>query len=211
MPVKVRIPQNGRVARRKVSDTANKTRPTYRKHEIIDLDGNKIPDDKIARSPQGAAAMVPTDDFIEDVSALIKQGNYLGTAVRACGIGLSTFNGWMKAVSEEALSKIHTEEDFKKLAPHMKLAEAVVVAAAQAEVDRVDIIDKAAQLGQWTSAAWWLERRFPERWGKRGFVDHSVHGRLEHVHSLAKGLQEDKNFANEAIDLFESSSESTDG
>ena len=38
------------------------------------------------------------------------------------------------------------------------------------------LIAKAAGEGNWQAAAWWLERRFPERWGRRERVDATVRG-----------------------------------
>ena len=113
-------------------------------------------------------------------------------------------------VSEDNLSRVKTEEEFKKLEMHMKLAEGIVQAASDAEVDKVEIIDKSAQLGQWGAAAWWLSHRHPQRWGKRTFVSQKIDARHEHVHSIAQNILGDENYTSKAIDLFEESTETTD-
>ena len=45
-------------------------------------------------------------------------------------------------------------------------ADAVKKAEGDAEVRNVAIIARAAQSGSWQAAAWWLERRYPEAYGR---------------------------------------------
>jgi len=48
-----------------------------------------------------------------------------------------------------------------------ELAARIAQAEAQAEIDHLSVITRAAESGTWQAAAWWLERRAPERWGRR--------------------------------------------
>lgn len=48
---------------------------------------------------------------------------------------------------------------------------AIKEAEAAAEVRNVTIIQKAAQDGTWTAAAWWLERRRHENWKRRQQIE----------------------------------------
>jgi hypothetical protein len=45
-------------------------------------------------------------------------------------------------------------------------------ARATFEATRVDIVKKAGDDGEWTAAAWWLERFEPEQYGKRQVMRH---------------------------------------
>jgi hypothetical protein len=51
--------------------------------------------------------------------------------------------------------------------PFAEFADAIQKAQADAETRNVALIAKAAQDGTWTAAAWWLERKYPERWGRK--------------------------------------------
>jgi hypothetical protein len=48
-----------------------------------------------------------------------------------------------------------------------EFSEAVQLALAKAEVALVRLIRRAAARGTWQAAAWLLERRYPEHWGRR--------------------------------------------
>jgi hypothetical protein len=48
---------------------------------------------------------------------------------------------------------------------------AVTRAEAEAEVACTGTIKKAAQDGDWHAAAWWLERRRAEDWGRKDRID----------------------------------------
>lgn len=52
--------------------------------------------------------------------------------------------------------------------------DAVEKAEHVAEARATSLVIKAAYEGQWTAAAWWLERRRPDDYGKRLSVDVSI-------------------------------------
>ncbi len=85
----------------------------------------------------------------------IAEGNYLETASAIGGITYATLNNWMNKGSS-ALSGAYFE-----------FFDAVKKAEAEAEALRISRISKAGQAGNWQADAWYLERRYPERWGKR--------------------------------------------
>ncbi len=76
----------------------------------------------------------------------IRGGNYIETAVRYAGVSLSAFYEWQ--------------------AEFVDFAEAIKRARAEAETRNVTIIQQAART-QWQAGAWWLERSFPDRFGRR--------------------------------------------
>lgn len=51
-----------------------------------------------------------------------------------------------------------------------EFSEAVKKAASEAEVRNVLTI-RDASAKTWQAAAWWLERRYPEKWGKQPRID----------------------------------------
>jgi transposase len=57
---------------------------------------------------------------------------------------------------------------------------AVDVAKAQAKVAAVTTI-RSAWGQSWKSAAWWLERRFPEEWGKRDILEVTIKQEAERI------------------------------
>lgn len=64
---------------------------------------------------------------------------------------------------------------------------AVKRAEAQAEEARLNTIIIAAKKN-WTAAAWWLERKFPERWGRREAVNLNGKMRNENLNvQIGKG------------------------
>ena len=71
------------------------------------------------------------------------------------GVTYTTLNNWMKK-GESASSGAYVE-----------FLEAVKKAEAEAEALRVSRISKAGKEGNWQADAWYLERRYPDRWGKR--------------------------------------------
>lgn len=76
----------------------------------------------------------------------IRLGNDKKVAAVAAGVGQSTFYRWL--------------ED------HQEFREAIEKAEADAETRKVGIISTAAE-DTWTAAAWWLERKHPDRWARR--------------------------------------------
>lgn len=94
-----------------------------------------------------------TKELIKNASDLIKLGNYTNVVCQYLGINESTWYKWLKE-GEKANSGLK-REFFKSI----KSAE------SQAEIRNVGRIQNAAQ-DTWQAAAWYLERKFPERWGR---------------------------------------------
>lgn len=98
------------------------------------------------------------------IFAAIEAGATYELAAKAGGITYETFNEWRKADPQfsEAIAKVEYE----------------------AALTRLNIIAAAAR-DDWKAAAWWLERRFPESYGRqvRAQVDHGgqVKIRIERV------------------------------
>lgn len=90
----------------------------------------------------------------------LERGNYAVTAARLAGIDEATYYNWVKAAGEGR-------------EPYAAFLKSVKEAESKAEDDAL----KRVQLGatgtewnpgpHWTSAMTFLERRWPDRWGKR--------------------------------------------
>lgn len=86
----------------------------------------------------------------------LQAGNYRETAAVASGISYATLRDWEKQ-GEEA----EEENDFSIFSRAIKEAE------ADGERQALERIQKQAEEGVWTAAAWFLERKHNERWGRR--------------------------------------------
>lgn len=95
-----------------------------------------------------------TPEVQDKIVAALRAGNYQETAAAYAGIHRDTFYGWMERGKNEPGS---IYSDF---------SEAVERAKADAEVRDVALIDRAAADGSWQAAAWKLERKFPQKWGR---------------------------------------------
>lgn len=96
-----------------------------------------------------------TDDVQERILKAVQTGNWLETASAFAGVDASTVRRWVaKGEAEDA------EE------PYRSFCAAIKQARAEAEIRSVTLIQKAAQDGTWQAAAWYLERSYPDRWGR---------------------------------------------
>lgn len=95
-----------------------------------------------------------TPDVQNAIVSALRAGNYQETAARYAGIAEPTFYSWLARGRDEPDS-IYGE-----------FLEAVESAKAASEVRDIALIDKAAANGSWQAAAWKLERKYPQRWGR---------------------------------------------
>lgn len=105
------------------------------------------PKDSTKLTPELQAKIVQT----------IQAGNYIETAAAFVGVSKPTLYDWMKRGHAQKTGQFR---DFLN---------AVQMALASAETRDVALIAKAAT-EDWKAAAWRLERKFPDRWGRRDKV-----------------------------------------
>lgn len=103
----------------------------------------------------------------ETICEHVRAGLYLKQAAAAVGIHPSTLHAWT-AKGEQATRGIYRE-----FRDSIKKAEADFEASCLARIQR------AADDGTWTAAAWMLERRWPGRWGRRVEADAEAPDRNE--------------------------------
>lgn len=115
----------------------------------------------------------------DKIVSAIRVGNYIETAAAYAGISKNTLYDWLKR-GEREKQRVEKNPRFKirkseKI--YVDFSDAVEKALAEAEIRDVMRIEKAAG-EQWQAAAWRLERKFPDRWGRR-VLDVEHKGKLE--------------------------------
>ena len=111
--------------------------------------------------PTGSNKLTP--ELQQKIVDAIRMGNYIETAAAFSGISKDTLYRWLRQGREAKRGKFRNFSD------------AVEKALAESEMRDVAVIATAAK-ENWQAAAWRLERKFPERWGRRQKVD----AQLEH-------------------------------
>lgn len=117
----------------------------------------------MARYPRDTTPTL-NEQLIETIAQAIRVGAYVETAVALAGVSKDSFYRWLKMAEGDSANDIT-----------IKLSDAVKKALAESEARDLAVIDKAAQEGEWTAAAWRLERKFPSKWGRQSKVQ------LEHT------------------------------
>jgi len=90
------------------------------------------------------------------IVAAVKAGNYIETAAAYAGISKNTLYTWLRKGANAD----------SRQSPYRRFHDALGEALAVAEVLDVATI-RAASKKQWQAAAWRLERKYPERWGRK--------------------------------------------
>ena len=98
-----------------------------------------------------------TDESQQTIVGAIQLGMYQEQAARLAGIDPGTYYRWMENGTKQG----------KQYAKYREFRETVEKARAEAEARKLRSIHIAADSGTWQAAAWWLERSFPNRWGRR--------------------------------------------
>lgn len=150
-----------------------------------------------------------TPEVQKKIILALSGGNYIHTACQWAGIGLRTFYDWL-------------EWGEKKKAPEfIAFSQAVENAQAEAEMKLISSIEKQANgrkakyqdgklieaeiSSDWRAGAWILERKFPDRWGKRDQVklyeaekgedfrpDGSYEKMLDIIHEIEEQAEKDE-------------------
>jgi len=88
---------------------------------------------------------------------LLRAGNYVETAAAFCDIDKPSIYDWLKRGNRQ---KTGIYRDFLN---------AVERAQAEAEIRDLEAIRKD---GAWQGSAWRLERKFPQKWGRKERLEH---------------------------------------
>ena len=107
------------------------------------------------RKPSRGRPTKLTPELQAKICSAIQAGNFIEIAAAFAGIRKATLHNWLRRGARQTQGIYHA------------FSEAVEKALADSEARDVALIAKAAADGQWQAAAWRLERKFPERWGRR--------------------------------------------
>lgn len=113
-----------------------------------------------------------TPELQERILQAIRGGNFREVAAQWAGIAPETLSRWLARPESRFVT----------------FRQAVLEAEQQAEIRAVALILKAAETDP-RNAQWWLERKFPERWGRRERVDVELYIRTR---AMALGLDQDE-------------------
>jgi hypothetical protein len=102
----------------------------------------------------------------------LRSGNYLEVAAALAGVDRTTVYQWLRKGRKQPTGIYH---DFLAL---------VEEAQAHAECRLVSLVAKAAA-DQWQAAAWHLERKFPDRWGRKERLDVTVDSAADKAQTTA--------------------------
>lgn len=105
-----------------------------------------------------------TPDLQKKITDAVRAGNYIETAAAYAGISKVTLYDWMKRGNKNQNGIFR---DFLN---------AIEKAMAESEVRDVALIAKAAQ-ENWQAAAWRLERKNYERWGRKDRLQAELTGK----------------------------------
>ena len=122
-----------------------------------------------------------TQEKIDEICNWLKLGYYQEDAATMAGISASTYYDWMKKGDDaqkalesgdsSSLPATQEGDEVEVVNMFQEFSEAVKKARAEAEGAHIRNIRKAADNGNWQASAWWLERSFPQKWGKRSTLD----------------------------------------
>ncbi len=108
---------------------------------------------KISKAKTGRPSKL-TESRMEKLIEALRSGAYRIEACRAAGIHYNTLLAWEKKGESESSGE------------YVEFLEALRMAEAEAVITNVEVINKAAQNGDWRAAAWFLEHKYPDSWAR---------------------------------------------
>ena len=123
----------------------------------------------------------------------IRAGNSIEASSAASGIDERTFYNWMKQGQSEDSADIYVQffHDIKKAQAHAEMKSLAAIRKAGAgyqtktvktttkQDGSVEIVETIGKEFNWQASAWYLERKYPERWGNTQKVRVEVEKELE--------------------------------
>jgi IS30 family transposase len=124
---------------------------------------------KPAKASNAGRSSKLSAEIQEHIVTAIRLGNYQDHAAQSAGIGISTFYSWLERGKKERerLDAFPTETIRAAEKPYVEFLEAVEKAKSEAVQRNIAVIQKAAAVGSWQAAAWWLERTQTALYGRK--------------------------------------------
>lgn len=130
-----------------------------------------------------------TPELRDRILDAVLEGNYIETAAQIAGVNKTTLYRWLRRAEDvEAQALELVVEDGADFYEHVDPAEWVYLdfrhalksAEAYSEAELLRMSKSAAVAGSsWQAFMTILERRHPDRWGRRKVLDHTIRGELE--------------------------------
>lgn len=120
------------------------------------------------RTQNGAGTYGSRSAYTEEKHLAIIEGllagNSRSNAFKLTGLHVDSVFEWLRKGRERP-------EEYPQ---YVQLLADIEFAEATFESDQVGIVKAAADAGTWQAAAWWLERRKPQEWGRHETVRHDM-------------------------------------
>lgn len=151
------------------SKTKKKT-PNKKKPAVVEIVEEQKP-----RKKSGPKERL-NEDIIQKFSDLVKAGNYESTAAQLLGFDPSTICKWKNKGTDD-------EEKGQTNTIYYKFLLATRESSAYSEAWHLQQIRKAGESGNWQASAWYLERKYPDKWGNKYMLElkklHIMEAKLE--------------------------------
>jgi hypothetical protein len=140
--------------------------------------GDRVLTHRVEKPNRAGAKGKLTPEVQDKIVKALRAGNYRTTAAKVAGIHDATFYNWIKW------------GEAQKKGRYFEFFEAVKKAEAEGEAALIATINVASK-DTWQAAAWILERKYPDRWGRKDAL--AMSGTLEHSgevkHDVTKTLE----------------------
>ena len=125
---------------------------------------------------RGRPRLLDMDDSVaETLADYLREGLYMREACALAGVSRDSVYSWLKQGTKDRKEGIES--------PEAAFSDIVKRAMAEAEADAVKRVRAAGAMPQfWQAEAWFLERRYPDKYGKRDRVA------LEHSGQMGIGV-----------------------
>lgn len=128
---------------------------------------------------QGGRKTKLTPQIIEDFARILPTVMYLETVGDYLGVERTTWRKWLKrGATEVARLRKPGEVPNKREELFVQFFNTVKKGKAEGEFCHLTTIRKASEV-YWQAASWILERRYPDRWGKKERLDATISGKKD--------------------------------
>jgi hypothetical protein len=149
---KMRQNQHANSARNEMEEKEPDVKKKIRKRKI----GKAVFDKQFASRKRGRPIKL-TREIAESIQEGLRHGLFVRSILQSKGVARSTYYWW--------IDQAEKDRSERKTSIYTEFLDMIKKAEAEVEDKNVQAIQAGAS--GWKSHAWFLERRFPTRWGKR--------------------------------------------
>lgn len=145
------------------------------------------------------------EGMITALSEAIAKGNYAQTACNLVGVWPETLIRWIHQAEDDDAKGLTEEESI-----YIRLHQAIKKAESQAEARLVEVVREAAEVKrEWLPAMTFLERRHPDRWGRKDRSQVTIDERKTVTITRVEVVKPEGYIDSQAIELLEEGQDST--